>query len=235
MTDYVDLYKRRLNRFGHTHQSRVQGQREQEFELYLKKSVYRVAFIYNKEGQVGTLEPYKEDETETLAYLLTRVDLNIPEGTILFLPNKDNIPVPWMVWWLETMRASGYNRYVMLRMTQRIGPWWGYIKGPKKSPIEDTVRSRYAKVLYTEDENLYLFITPFTPDIKKEDYFDVNFRGRTQSFVVTGVDMLSTPGILYVSIDPVYKRDQSDPPEQTPADSDADFYWLNGGDTNGSP
>jgi hypothetical protein len=46
------------------------------------KSVYRVDFEY--EGlQPGLLERYKQDETETRAYLLTRVKLNIPVGTIL--------------------------------------------------------------------------------------------------------------------------------------------------------
>jgi hypothetical protein len=27
---------------------------------------------------------------------------------------------PWMVWWLEQIEASGYNRYVVLRMTYKL-------------------------------------------------------------------------------------------------------------------
>jgi len=53
------------------------------------KSVYRIDFEYNDETEPGLLERYKQDETETRAYLLTRVNLNIPNGTILYLPNKD--------------------------------------------------------------------------------------------------------------------------------------------------
>ena len=41
----------------------------------------------------------------------------IPNGTILQLPNKDNQLVYWMIWWLEDMKASGYNRYTVLKMT----------------------------------------------------------------------------------------------------------------------
>jgi len=63
------------------------------------------------------LERYKQDETQTLQYLLTKVGLNLPNGTILMIPDKDNIERPWLVYWLEFIKASGYNRYVVLKMT----------------------------------------------------------------------------------------------------------------------
>ena len=44
---YFDIYKMRLNRFGNDYQSRIQGAREYNFDLYLLKSVYRVDFMYN--------------------------------------------------------------------------------------------------------------------------------------------------------------------------------------------
>ena len=42
---YEDVYLKRLNRYGYNYQSRVQAQREQEFEGKLLKSVYRVEFL----------------------------------------------------------------------------------------------------------------------------------------------------------------------------------------------
>ena len=54
-----------------------------------------------------------------------------------------------MVWWLEQIEASGYNRYVMLKMTHNL-KWvapegeqtqWGYFYGPGKSKIIDAVKS----------------------------------------------------------------------------------------------
>jgi hypothetical protein len=59
--------------------------------LYLLKSIYRVDFEYNNKHYAGSLERNKQDNTETRQYLLTNIDLNIPNGTILMLTNKDNI------------------------------------------------------------------------------------------------------------------------------------------------
>ena len=114
---YYDIYLKRLNRYGNDYQTRTQNKRERDFENYLLKSVYRIEFGYDNKINPATFERYKQDETETLHYLLTRVDVNIPNGTILMLPNKDDELKPWMVYYLEAIKASGYNRYVVLKMT----------------------------------------------------------------------------------------------------------------------
>ena len=114
MNYYEDVYLKRLNRYGFDYQSRVQAQREREFECKLLKSVYRVDFEYENELHPATLERYKQDETQLMQYLLTRVSLNIPNGTILMIPDKDNIEQPWLVYWLESIKASGYNKYIIL-------------------------------------------------------------------------------------------------------------------------
>jgi hypothetical protein len=46
---------------------------------------------------------------------------------------------------------------------------------------------------------------------------------------VTGYDIQSTPGVEFVSVDPQYIRDKSDPPIQDVDDNADDFYWLNRG------
>ena len=38
--NYYDIYNKRLNRYGNDYQSRLQGKREHQFELYLSRSVY---------------------------------------------------------------------------------------------------------------------------------------------------------------------------------------------------
>jgi len=48
-----------------------------------------VDFVYDNEMHPGLLERYKQDETETMQYLLTRVGLNMPSGTVLMIPDKD--------------------------------------------------------------------------------------------------------------------------------------------------
>ena len=88
---YEDVYLRRLNRFGNDYQSRIQGERQKVFEQYLYKSVYQVDFEYGGEIRLGSLEPYKQNETKTLHYLLTELDVEFAPGTILSFPNQKKL------------------------------------------------------------------------------------------------------------------------------------------------
>ena len=146
MSYFQNIYLKRLNRYGLDYKTRLQGQREENFENLLLKSVYRIDFSFNEENHPALLERYKQDETETLQYLLTRVSLNIPSGTILMLPNKDDVLKPYMVYWLEEIRASGYNKYVLLKMTHLIHwkdrnhEWresWAYMYGQENNMLKD--------------------------------------------------------------------------------------------------
>ena len=85
--EYFEIYKKRANRFGTDYQSRIQGAREETFEYLLLKSIYKVDFDFEDATHPGVLERYKQDETETMQYLLTRIDLKIPIGTVLMIPN----------------------------------------------------------------------------------------------------------------------------------------------------
>ena len=114
---YKTAYQRRLNRYGLDYQSRIQSQREQNFDNYLYKTIYRVDFEFDNDLVPASLERNKQDYSETQAYLLTRVDVSIPNGTVLQIESRDGSKTPWMVWWLERIEASGYNKYVVLKMT----------------------------------------------------------------------------------------------------------------------
>jgi hypothetical protein len=52
-----------------------------------------------------------------------------------------------------------------------------------------------------------------------------------EGYRVTGYDIQSTPGVEYVTVDPVYLRDSSAPYEAKEDDDPAALYWLNGGGT----
>ncbi len=239
MDYYNDVYLRRLNRYGLDYQSRLQNKREENFENYLLKSTYRIDFDYKETSHPGTFEKYKQDNTETLHYLLTRVNLNIPNGTILFIPNKNGELKPWMIYWLEEMVASGYNRYIALKMTHYL-TWtardgslqssWAYMYGQEDNMLKDELKSRSrSDTLYNENLKLSFFVMPTNEFIKKDDYLEVGEGNLLEAYVVTGYDIQSTPGVEFVTVDPVYIRDHSNPPEQTPEDNKEDFYWLNKG------
>lgn len=236
---YKDIYKLRLNRYGLDYQSRVQTEREKMFDLYLYKSIYRVEFKYDDEWQVGSFEKYKQDETETLHYLLTRTDLVMPNGTILILPNGVGELKHWMVYYLEKIKTSGYNRYIMLQMTHFLN-WtardgseqtsWAYMYGQQNNMLKDELKSR-SRMDAVYDENLKssFFVLPVNPYIRKDDYFIVGEKPLQEYFRVTGYDIQSSDGVEYVTVDPVYEYDLSAPPEQEQGDKDTDFFWFNGG------
>ena len=231
MSDYYNVYRQRLNRYGLDFQSRIQGTREKEFENYLYKTIYRVDFQYNGKFIPGSLERYKQDYSETQGYLLTRKEDVIPNGFVLEIESQDGRKTPWMVWWLEQIEASGYNKYVVLKMTHYIecgrASQWGFFEGPGAKMVRDATMQKTS--LYNENNALHMFITTSHPDLKKDTYFVVGEDEDKAAYVIVAVDNYSTPGVAYVSVDPVPLRDETEAPIQTPDENDSDYFWLNGG------
>ena len=234
---YENAYRRRLNRYGLDYQSRIQSQRERDFDNYLYKTIYRVDFEFEGAKHPGSLERYKQDYSETQGYLLTKIDLELPNGTILMIESKNGDITPWMVWWLEKIESSGYNRYIVLKMTHYLS-WeiegetyfqWAYFYGPGASTIQDTVKSSTSKPLYSENNNLYMFITPYSEKIEKEVYFEVTQGTTKTAYVVSQLDIGSTPGVAYVSIDPVPVREKHEIPNEVIENPNENSFWLQGG------
>lgn len=237
---FEDIYKKRVNRYGLDYQFRIQREREELFDLYLLKTIYRVDFLFEDEEVAGSLEKYKQDETQTLQYLLTKTNVNMPNGTILMIPNKDKVKKPWMVYYLEDIKASGYNRYIVLKMTHYLN-WtardgsqqesWAYMYGQEDNMLKDEIRSRSRMdTIYAENLKMSFFVMPTTPKIKKDDYLEIGTGELKEQYRVTGYDIQSTPGVEYVTVDPTYEYDLTPAPQQQPGDSEDEFFWLNGGE-----
>ena len=73
------------------------------------------------------------------------------------------------------------------------------------------------------------FVMPTTEFIRKDDYIEIGEGVLKEAYRVTGYDMQSTPGVEYVTVDPIYLFDHSPAPERTPEDKADDFYWLGKG------
>jgi len=151
--------------------------------LYLLKTVYRVDFEYGCDHIAASLEKYKQTDTKTLQYLLTKVDVNIPNGTVLQIPDKDGVKQPWMIYYLENIKASGYNRYVVLKMTHYL-TWtardgstqhtWAYLYGQEDNMLKDEIRSRSRMdAVYAENLKSSFFVAPLNEYIRKDIYFIV--------------------------------------------------------------
>lgn len=234
--NYYEIYRKRLNRYGLDFQSRIQGARERDFSSYLLQTIYRVEFEYEGKVYYGSLEHDKQDYSETQAYLLTERSLLLPNGTIIEAKNSEGATSIWMIWWLEHLEASGYNRYIVLKMTHHlqiltnkvIVNLWGYFSGPGKSKMTDTLKSSKDQSVYLENNNLYQFITPYDENLKHEGYFTVSYKNTTTAYVIKELDVNSTPGVAYVSVDPVPVR-QTNIEQITDEAAAAEDFWLNGG------
>lgn len=249
MKYFDDVYLRRLNRFGYNHQTRVQNKRELEFENLLNKSVYRIDFSYKNKIIPACFEPDKQDETQVTFDLLTRVETEIDQGEILFIPDKRTGDLrPWLVWYQEDLVDRGYNNYKMLRMTHEIH-WeyeghkccsYAYLYGQQNNMLKNEVRSRSRMdVLYAENLKSNFLVMPRNEFIRKDIIIEVGEPPFLEHYQVTGYDFNSSLGVEYVTIDPTYIHDLSAPPQRgeedipdnkEPYNEPDDFFWLDGGE-----
>ena len=147
-----------------------------------------------------------------------------------------------MFYFWDERENSGYNRWCVLRLNQSI--CWlnedgqeyeseGYIYSQEDNMLKNELKSRSrSATLYLENLKLDFMVMPSTPSIKVGSYLTLEVTDIKRSYRVTGFDFLSTPGVLYVSMDPTLERDLTPVREKTPEDNPSDFFWL-GGKVNG--
>ena len=170
--------------------------------------------------------------------MLTQREVVIPNGTILQIESRDGTTKPWMVWWKEETEASGYNTYVVLKMTHFLS-WrdsfgslheqWSFFSGPGQALISDTIKSASGEAIFKQNENLHTIITPYHKDLVRDTYFEISYKDTTSGYVITGVDVNSTQGVSYVTVDPAQLRDVSIKDAGAQYSSSAKQYWLGGG------
>lgn len=233
---YIDLYKKRLNRYGDDYQSRLEGKRAREFEDFLLKSANRVDFRLGEDLAAGVLERYKQDLSSTQGYLLTRKDCVMKSGTVISFEGEKEENF-WMIWWLEQIKTSGYNRYVVLKLNYMV-EWEGagirwtspaHFSTPATRMIQDSATKGSDGARILENNNLHMFILPFDKQFKRDMYLETKQEELSQSFRVSELDNQATPGVSYLTVVPIAARDTAPAPEKTEGDRNEDFFWLEGG------
>lgn len=159
----------------------------------------------------------------------------------------------WMVYWLEEIEQSGYNKYTIIKMKQYItkttregyiddSSWstYAYMYGQEDNMIKNELRSRSRMdILYDENLKDSFLIVPLNENINKDDYFEIAINYLDQNikepYVVVGYDRVSAPGIEYITVDPRYFYDTSPVPEDTKSEgeewdpNDDDSFFIRGG------
>lgn len=239
MSSYQDIYAKRLNRHGDNYQDRINAKRREEFERYMAKSTETIEFSFEEEIHPGILTTMRQGDSITLQYLLTRRDLILSSGTILKIENDIGIERTWMVFYLEEIAASGYNRYVVVRMTHEIA--WkahdgsehvspGYMYGQEDNMLKNEILGRSRMdAIYQENIKMSFIVMPTNVKIKKDVYFEIGEGELMEAYQVTGYDRQSQPGMMYVTVNPVLKRDLTPPPQpdpENPDENEDEFFWL---------
>lgn len=228
---YVEIYKKRLNRYGTDYQSRLEGKRAREFTDFLLKSPNRVDFEYKGVLMGGVFERNKQDQTMTQAHLLTEKILNMPNGTILTLRSLGG-ETSWLIWWKEELQTSGYNRYTILRLTHEI-EWatdgilhrsLAYFSTPATRTIQDSATTSTGGARVLENNNLHMFILPYDETFKRDLYLET-CGDIVEAYRITEVDAQGTPGIAYLTVVPFTLRA---PQEEASEGQVQKSFWMGG-------
>ena len=125
--------------------------------------------MYNDDLRYASLEPYRQDETKILHYLLTPIPEELEVGDIILATDQLGQTARWLIYYKEDIAASGYNRYIVLKVTHLINcitkssnenySIWAYFYGQEDNMLKDELKSRSrSNVLYTENLKLSFFI-----------------------------------------------------------------------------
>ena len=103
--------------------------------------------------------------------------------------------------------------------------------GQEDNMLKDEIRSRSRMdTIYAENLKSSFFVMPVNPFVRKDNYFIIGEKPLQEYYRVTGYDIQSTEGVMYVTIDPVYEFDLSDPPvRESDEEPGSDYFWFNGG------
>ena len=144
----------------------------------------------------------------------------------------------YMFWYWDERKDSGYNRWTVIRISRPI-TWINeddsvheseaYIWGQMNNMLKNELKSRSrSATLYLENLKLDFMMMPTNKEMKVNSYLTIEVDGIKKSYRVTGFDHVSTPGIMYVSMDPTLERDTTPDPVPKEDDDKGDFFWLGG-------
>lgn len=221
---YFDIYRQRLNRFGDNNKDRINNQRERSFAIFVERSPSKIDFIFGGDTNKGVLKENRQDDKKISFYLLTSVDLEIPGGTILTIDNNR-----WIVTRKEFKEGKGYNSYIVFKITNSFTingtTYYGSVFGPVSTFIADLFSYTNASAsLARENYKHFHLIMPNLSSLKKDQYLVIG----TEGFTVSGYDSITVPGVMYVSLEQTYLKDQTPAPVKTPDDDPDEFFWLKG-------
>lgn len=195
---YLDRYKNRVGFWGCTETEEFRNKNVVNFKKFLDSTPHKV---YIGEDIVGaTIFKRNTDFSEDYYYLLTEIDKPVSVGTIVTDPEGNE----WLVATNKNVQTPSYNRYQIISINNVI-QWHDrnaallssscLVLGSLKTKLREVFESN-AKVLMPQEEGQLLIIMP-----NCNIPIDTRFILGSRAWKVVGYDDLSTPGIVFLSLE----------------------------------
>lgn len=230
---YYDNYLKRVNRYGNTLQERIQGKREHDFEVFMKKSPNQVdAWNDLVEGEPynAILQTKEYDQDEVVDYLLVPLENEIPMGTIIYTKDTRHKQViyegktysarRWINYAIDPYTSAGYNRYTVVELESELS--WvdegikytafahatGGGSGARDKNINLKFRMQFSEAGVYLPNKRYSIVMPTHPNIKKNMKVTLG----EETWRVTGFDNISVKGVSYVTLEETLTDEKEDIP-----------------------
>ena len=224
LNSYFDYYKSRIMNDGYDEQERISTRLARDFERLLKTSPDSVDITY--EGSMydailnsGNSRVGAQTERKVIQYLLTRLDLELPEGAVFDMEQRiTGEQTTWIVLHREIHSYYGYYKYKIVELDYNVNyvDEYGvlhtvpaYINGTGEFDIKEYFR--YSLNTISEVPNRALnFIWAANPDIKQ----GVRIMVGDEVWKVVDSDKISIPGVYYSTL---YKTVRDEYADDVPA------------------
>lgn len=230
---YYDNYLKRVNRYGNTLQERIQGKREHDFEVFMKKSPNQVRAWNNEkedEAYSAILQTKEYDQDEVVDYLLVSLDKEIPMGTIIYTKDSRHKEVVyedkvysarrWINYAVDPYTSAGYNRYTVVELESELS--WvdkgikytafahatGGGSGARDKNINLKFRMQFSEAGVYLPNKRYSIVMPTHPNIRKN--MKITLGGET--WRVAGFDNISVKGVSYITLEEAFQDEREDIP-----------------------
>lgn len=213
MSYYEDVYLKRINRFGTNIQERIQNSKIREFSIFLSKSPNKVRIFKDGEEFEGVLQNKTSSEKEVTSYLLTNIENDWDNGTIVNTQNlSNNLEQKWLIMHDDTYISIGYARYQVLELDMSI-KWIDdgltynelvHFSGSGANLRDKAVTSKFViqfdiSLAYKPNKILSLVMKTH-PHIKK----GIRILIGDEVWRISGMDKTSVPGVSYVTLEEDY-------------------------------
>lgn len=197
--DYLDTYLARINKLGANHKERELNASIADFEKYLLEHPSSETIIVDGVSELASIISDKQNENKMIKKVLTRLTTALTTGSLFLWDGAT-----WIVYFQEKNPNQAYvsslavrcneiikwvNKYGVLRISTC------YIIGNMMSTIKNNFRTWNGTITPLPNQFLDVLL-PYNTDIT----IGKKFLFSQRAWVVVDYDIVSVPGIMYLSL-----------------------------------